>query len=347
MNLEARIKAFASLGAYLLQQEGDRSLEVVKEQAMAKNVFFTIENINKAIGEWARLLSEENIRQWLKPYNLEKQELNLLKPRVAIVMAGNIPLVGFHDFLSVLLSGKRVLVKLSSQDPYLLPFLSEKLLSFTAEKDRKILSDSISFTKDKLIDFDAIIATGSGNTSRYFDYYFGKYPHIIRHHRNGCAVLDGSQTEQELTALCEDMFTYFGLGCRSVSKLYLPDKYDIQHLLSVSENFSQKLITHSAYKNNYDYYKSILLINREKHLDTGGVLWKESIELASPLSMIYYEYYQDKASVEKTLFENKERIQCVVGNIKGACAFGTAQKPALWEYADELDVLHFLQKLTI
>ena len=256
-------------------------------------------------------------------------------------MAGNIPLVGFHDFISVLISGNKVLGKLSSNDKILLPFLTQKLIEIEPE-----FKEYIQFSDKKLENFDAVIATGSNNTSLYFEHYFGKYPNIIRKNRNSVAVLSGEESPTQLEALSKDIFTYFGLGCRNVSKLYLPKEYDFKPFFNAM--YSQKDIIHNdKYMNNYDYNKAVYLMGGVNLLDNEFMLLKEDTGFSSPISVVFYEYYNSLQEVEKYLAKNTEKIQCVVStsNIENAIPFGKTQSPELWDYADSIDTLEFLLNL--
>lgn len=332
MTLQERIKAFALLGdkvAHLNEAEIDE----LYFRATAHNNWFTRDAVAQALEGIAHMLKEDKLIKWTSPY-----ELDQLTPRtVAIIMAGNIPLVGFHDYLAVLLAGHSVKVKLSSQDPYLIQVLNDYLTDIEPG-----FEGSASFTKETLNGFDAVIATGSDNSSRYFEYYFGKYPNIIRKNRTSIAVLDGSESEDEIKALGEDIFQYYGLGCRNVSKLLLPKEYPVESLLEKLEPFKY-VLDHHKWSNNYDYNKSIFLVNGDKHFDTGFSLFKESDQLVSPISVIFYEFYEDSSSVDQFLQEHTDKLQCIVG--KKHIPFGKAQKPELWDYADNVDTLDFLQNI--
>jgi hypothetical protein len=254
-------------------------------------------------------------------------------------MAGNIPLVGFHDLLCVLISGHKILIKPSSKDTVLLTHLLEKLLEIEPRFANLVI------VADRLKDFDAVIATGSDNSARYFEYYFGKYPHIIRKNRTSCAVLSGFETESELTALGKDVFTFFGLGCRNVSKMFLPVGFDPRTLIRSWEPF-QTVMMHHKYHNNYDYQKSILIINRIPFIDSDFVLLQENTRFVSPISVVYYEYYDAWDSLLTRLQENDSKLQCIVGNLKNAnISIGQAQLPSLQDYADRIDVIKFLQTI--
>jgi hypothetical protein len=334
MTLDERIAAFEKLGKYLSAID-----EATKEQLIVKvgneNPWFTPESIELALKGVNTYLNPQHLKRWVAPYGLSPSSEKI----VAIVMAGNIPLVGFHDFLSVLISGHDVQIKLSSKDSVLLRFMMEKLIEIEPRFARKIQP------VERLKDFDAVIATGSDNSARYFHYYFGKYPHIIRKNRTSCAVLNGKETEEEFRSLAQDVFQYFGLGCRNVSKLFLPRNFSIPKLLDAWQPF-ENIIHHHKYNNNYDYQKSILLVNKMPHLDNGFVLLQENVRLVSPISVLFYEYYENEGDLALKLTENKDQIQCIVGKTTaGAVPFGQAQSPMLWDYADQVDTLKFLDFL--
>ena len=341
------IDAFVKLGKYLTDfcdkcysenTEVDSQLKEVVARAGHHNGWFTEDNILFSLQQWGDLLTEENLKEWLSKYTFNKDS----EPKtVGIVMAGNIPLVGFHDFLCVLLSGNKVLAKLSSNDKVLLPFLSKYLI-----QREPSLADKIEFIDGKMENFDAVIATGSNNTSRYFEYYFGNKPNIIRKNRNSVAVLTGNEAEEELKALGEDIFRYYGLGCRNVSKIYVPKDYDQQNnnLYYVR---SSKLIHQHKYANNYDYNKAVYLMSEFKILDNGFLVLKEDEALTSPISALFYSHYDDESSLRKELEALEEQIQCIVssGTIENKVNFGETQKPSLKDYADGIDTMEFLLKL--
>jgi len=333
MNLEERIKAFSQLGHFFLDEITDDFAEKLKD-AEIKNPWFTEENTKAAIGAWAKLLTSENLNAWLSPYHLTDS----LKPKnVLIIMAGNIPLVGFHDFLSVLISGNRAVIKLSSEDKTLLPFIIDKLIDIAPK-----FEDKIAFTTDvKDKQFDSVIATGSDMSAKYFDYYFKEATTIIRKNRKSVAILDGTESKQELQALAKDVFAYFGLGCRNVSKLFLPKDYDLDQLFEAFYPY-QDVMEHKKYANNYDYNKAIYLMGSHEIIENGFLLLKEDASLQSPLAMLYYEYYSDLEKVEDFISENKQQLQCVVS--KNDIPFGQTQQPKLWDYADGVDVIDFLRE---
>jgi len=260
---------------------------------------------------------------------------------VAIIMAGNIPLVGFHDFLSVLISGHAALVKLSSNDKQMLPLLAKYLEHINPE-----FKDRITFTEQKLENFDAVIATGSNNTSRYFDYYFGKHPNIIRKNRNSVAILTGKETKDELIALGDDIFQYFGLGCRSVSKLYVPKDYNFDAFFEAMYKHKD-IIYYDKYANNYDYNKAVYLMSLYKLKDNGFMILKEESSFGSPIATLFYEHYNDLVALKETLNEQSDAIQCIVNKTinNNYVDFGDTQNPQLWDYADGVDTIEFLIKL--
>jgi len=334
MNLQARIQAFTLLGEYLkteIQQESAEKLY----SAQVNNPWFTKENIDKSLSAWHKQLKVDILAAWLNPYKLE--EVDIAK-KVLIIMAGNIPLVGFHDFLTVLISGHKVVIKMSSTDNVLLKLLIEKLISITPE-----FKESIAFIDDvKNRKFDAVIATGNDNSAQYFEYYFKGAKKIIRKNRRSVAVLDGSESAMELQGLANDVFAYFGLGCRNVSKLFLPKGFDLDNLFKAFYPYYD-VVNHKKYGNNYDYNKAIFLMGSNNLIENGFLIMKEDKSLLSPVAMLYYEYYDDVETVEQFIEKNAEQLQCVVS--KKDIAFGNTQKPNLWDYADGVDTVEFLRNL--
>jgi len=336
--------AFVKLGDFLRKlcnTEGSKSEwhNTFNETiALAKhyNGWFTPENILYALKGWSELLTEENLSNWISNYNLEKNQ----PKTVAIIMAGNIPLVGFHDFLSVLITGNSVLGKLSSNDKTLLPLISKFLIEIEPS-----LRDRISFTEEKLEKFDAVIATGSNNTARYFEHYFGKGPHIIRKNRNSVAVLSGNETTKELTALGEDIFRYYGLGCRSVSKLFVPKNYDFETFFKALFEYNS-IMNSAKYANNYDYNKAVYLMSEFKLLENGFLILKEDKSYPSPIASLFYDSYDSLENLKKKINEDADKIQCVVASlgIANEISFGETQKPNLNDYADGVDTVDFLLK---
>lgn len=302
-------------------------------QAGVRNGWFTEENVRHALGSIAHMLREDVLREWLAGY--PELERTPQQPRnVGLVLAGNLPLVGFHDVLCVLVSGNRATVKYSAQDNVLLPDVLELLERLLPEVRQWVRT-----AEGKLGAVDAVIATGSNNTARYFAHYFKEVPHIIRRNRVGLAVLDGSETDAELAALGEDVFRYFGLGCRNVSKLYIPQDFDLDRLFGALYPW-KGIVDHNKYANNYDYNKAVWLLERVDLIENGFLLLKEDTALASPVASLFYERYADPAEVAKVLRERKDEIQCVVGH--GHLPFGTSQTPGPGDYADGVDTLRFL-----
>lgn len=345
LTIEKRIAAFVKLGG-LLKSYTESSLYEEKtpfgalarliEESNLYNPWFTPENVRNAVESLGNSLAEDKIQKWLQAYDLSSVKES---KRVGVVMAGNIPLVGFHDFLCILISGHQFLGKLSSDDQKLLPAIAEVLIEI--EPGFKV---QIEFTEDKLQNFDAIIATGSNNTARYFEYYFGKYPNIIRKNRNGVAVITGKETKEELTEMGKDLFLYFGMGCRSVSKVFVPKGYKFDSLFEALEDY-KFVADQFKYNNNYEYYKSIYLINTVPHLDNGFLLITEDPGYSSPPSVLFYEAYEDIAAVRNRLILEKDQIQCIVSNsseIENTIPLGQAQNPELWDYADGVDTMKFL-----
>jgi len=342
MQLQQRINAISKLGTVLStlnSDSGDPEVISLLQLAKANNGWFTADNVDFACRNWSEALSEKNIAQWISSYDPEKfNSTDGDVKTVAIVMAGNVPLVGLHDFLSVLLSGHKVLAKLSSNDKLLLPYLAKKLISIDPE-----FENLISFTEGKLENFDAVIATGSNNTARYFEHYFGKYPNIIRHNRNSVAILTGNENAQQLEALAHDIFRYFGLGCRNVSKIYLPKDYNFDTFFNAM--FTWKDVIHdNKYMNNYDYNKAVYLMSLMAVLDNEFLLLKEDIGFSSPISVVFHEHYTNKEELMQHLSEHQATIQCVVSEmgLPNEIPFGKAQTPNLWDYADGIDTIQFL-----
>jgi len=341
MQIQQRINAIVQLGEVLSEVHSENKnpeISQLYQLVHAHNGWFTKENIDFSCKNWSEALTQQNVEQWLSSYELEAPSH---KKTVAIVMAGNIPLVGFHDFISVLLSGHKVLAKLSSNDKLLLPYLVKRLCEIEPE-----FEGFISFSEERLTGFDAVIATGSNNTARYFDHYFGKYPNIIRRNRNSVAILDGTETEAQLMALANDIFRYYGLGCRNVSKVYLPKDYKFDPFFQAM--FSWKhVINEHKYINNYDYNKAVYLMSLLDILDNEFLLLKEDQGFSSPISVVFYEYYENMTDLKAKLRAAEDQIQCVVSHtgMPNEIPFGQAQTPHLWDYADGVDTMDFLQKL--
>jgi Acyl-CoA reductase (LuxC) len=346
--LQSEIKsAFIELGKFLGQFCSDSKDENVLNNDLFYNDFrdlialsqshngwYTPENVLYAIDSWSKALTETNLNKWLSSYSSDF----VFQKKIGIILAGNIPLVGFHDFLSVLITGNKVLVKTSSNDQKLLPFLANYLIAVSPK-----LKDKILFIEGKLEGYDAIIATGSNNTARYFEFYFKDKPSIIRKSRNSVAVLDGNETKEQIIALGEDIFKYFGLGCRSVSKLFVPKNYNFDLFFNGIFSY-QEVIKYEKYANNYDYNKAVFLMSNFQLLDNEFLTIKEDASHASPIASVFYEFYEDLNQLKIRLDADKDAIQCVVSNdlIENSVAFGQTQQPNLWDYADGIDTIQFL-----
>ncbi|MCB0429016.1 MAG: acyl-CoA reductase [Flavobacteriales bacterium] len=341
-SLIRRAEAFQALGEDLLSignssTEFAARFEQVSSDAYSYNKWFTVENNRQAAAALGHMLERSALVKWMATY-AKLDEARPMK-RIGLVMAGNVPMVGFHDLMCVMMAGHQAVVKFSGDDDRLLPMLVERLF-----EHEPALRGQYQRADGKLSDFDAVIATGGGNTSRYFEYYFGKYPHIIRRNRSSAAVLTGKETKAELEALSRDCMAYFGLGCRNVTKLWIPEGYNLQPFCQVMEAFGAYL-QHDKYRNNYDYNKSLLLLNKVPHMDNGVVLMKEDKALGAPVTVLHLEHYRALHDVENRLMDEAAMLQCVVssgGQFPGSIPFGTTQSPALWDYADQVDTMEFL-----
>ncbi len=337
LNTTQIINTFSALGNYLLNP--DEQLTAIIDTEHQHNPWFTPANVNKAIAAIGQSLNTTDLTAWLNKYDLT----NTSNKKIGLILAGNIPLVGFHDVLCVFISGNFAMIKASAQDSRLIRHILLKLTEI-----EPAYANKYSFV-DKLEGFDAVIATGSNNTSRYFEYYFSKVPHIIRKNRNSLAVLTGTETEEQLYQLGHDIFDYFGLGCRNVSKLLVPKDYDFVPFFEAIQPY-HPIISHNKYNNNYDYNKSIYLVNMLKHLDNGFLLVKEDSNWVSPLAVLYFEYYDDINRAQEIINAESDRLQCVVSDKKLATntqvvPFGMSQQPTLWDYADGIDTMDFLSNL--
>lgn len=350
MTLETKKSVFVELGKFLSQfSEGASArksdvlyndiffddFEKLIHLSQSHNGWYTPEQVYFAIKSWADALTDENITKWISKYDFSA---NQKEKTVALILAGNIPLVGFHDFLSVLITGNKALVKTSSNDQHLLPFLAKYLIAVDEN-----LKDKITFVEGKLENFDTVIATGSNNTARYFEYYFKDKPSIIRKNRNSAAVLNGKETKEDLEALGEDIFRYFGLGCRNVSKLFVPKDYSFENFFQAVFKY-QDVIHYEKYANNYDYNKAVFLMSNFKLTDNGFLTLKEDSSYASPISSVFFEYYENLEDLKSRLKAEEEQIQCIVSNnlIENSVSFGQTQNPQLWDYADNVDTITFL-----
>jgi hypothetical protein len=341
MTLEKRIILFSTLGSSLESLLKTESFQEILQSAKNSNPWFTIDNLNNSIKSicqnyLVKNKLEELITQYPEAYFYPEKSKN-----VGLIAAGNIPLVGFQDFLHILLSGHKVLYKPSSQDEILILFIISKLKEINPEIEGFIE------IVDKLNNADAYIATGSGNSARYFEYYFSKKPHIIRKNRTSVGILDGNENKIQLANLGNDIFDYFGLGCRNVSKLFVPIAYNFQ-LFFESIEYWNTIRMHSKYNNNYDYMKSIYLVNRQPHLDNGFLLLKEDRSLSSPISVLFYEEYESTDDLKSKLNAISENTQVIVNEnlkLENSLNFGASQKPGLCDYADNIDVMEFLSKI--
>lgn len=335
MNLSERIISFIQLGKKLRNLSQDEKFNIAR-QAHILNNWFVEDNVIYALDAIAGELTEEKIISWVSNYDFSKTQ----PKKVAIIMAGNIPFVGFHDLLCVLLAGHEAIVKPSSQDTFLIKLIAKYLTEIDAEWQGKI-----TITTEVIKNFQAVIATGSNNSALYFEYYFRKNPHIIRRNRTSVAIITGNETTEELVRFGEDVFRYYGLGCRNVSKVFVPEGYDFTKML---DNFLpwEKVMDNHKYKNNYDYNKSIYLVNRIAHLDTGYMLLTENQQLISPISVLFCQYYENQTDLAETILSLQSDLQCIVAtDYPDSQPFGKAQQPKLNDYADGIDTMKFLQGL--
>jgi hypothetical protein len=332
MNLQYRIDLLARLGEYILS--GSPEWLTAKEKAGYENGWFIPEFTDLATQNIARSFLQKNILEnWAKKYELTHVTKN---PKiVGIVMAGNIPLVGFHDFLCVFISGHKAVIKPSSKDQVLIKHLVEKLVEWD-----EAVKPMIEFS-EMLKGCNAYIATGSNNSSRYFDYYFGRYPHVIRRNRTSVAVLTGEETNEELEKLADDVYLYFGLGCRNVTKIYVPKEYDFVPLLEAFKKYNY-LADHHKYKNNFDYNLALHLLNKKYYMTNGSILLVEDAAIFSPISQLNYEFYNTQSELTGKL-PAKQDVQCITG--KSFNRFGEGQCPAISNYADGADTMKFLSGL--
>ncbi|WP_207422226.1 acyl-CoA reductase [Desertivirga brevis] len=337
MTLQQRKRALKSLGEYLLSP--DKNLNQIIHSAHFSNGWFAPSETERAVRAWGTALNEEDLQFWLGDDETSSSESR----KVGLVLAGNIPLVGFHDIITVLAAGHVAMIKLSSQDKVLIPHVLQKLIDLEPGFQKQIEY------VDRLENFDAVIATGSNNTARYFEYYFKMVPNIIRKNRNSVAILCGTESSDDLSKLGEDIFNYYGLGCRNVSKLFVPESYNFDQFFEAIEPFKTVGDNHK-YNNNYDYNKSVFLVNLYEHLDNGFLLLKEDTNIASPLGVLFFQRYKDLGEVTGSLNAMAQDIQVVVSgqqlNLQiPSVGFGKSQSPNLWDYADGVNTLDFLRKL--
>lgn len=349
MQLKKKINAFVELGKLLsvLSDKNTKSFKSSIEQQLIEqinyahlyNPWFTKENMRHALSSLGKMLNADTLNNWIDSYRIDDAKT---PKNIGVIMAGNIPLVGFHDFLCVLLSGNKITAKLSSNDRFLLPIIANFLIDYDSD-----FKDLLDITEKTVKNADAYIATGSDNSARYFEYYFGKYPHIIRKNRNSIAIIKGDETTTDFDKLADDVFLYFGLGCRNVTKLFIKKDFEFAKLFNAFEKY-RNLINHHKYANNYEYFKAVFLVNKEAHLDNGFLLLRESTENASPVAVMHYEYYENKETLKTLITANSESFQCIVGSSSfsdNAIGFGETQQPKINDYADNIDTMKFLLSL--
>jgi hypothetical protein len=332
MNLQQRIDLLVRLGNYMLSDDGE--WQEAKEKASMENSWFIPQFVDLSVNNIARsFLSKSELDSWTIQYKLPPENKN--PGIIGIVMAGNIPLVGFHDLLAVFISGHKALIKPSSKDETLVKHLAKKLIEWDPETD-----NHIKFS-ERLKNCEAYIATGSNNSSRYFEYYFGKYPHIIRRNRTSVAILTAKENNEDLEGLADDVYQYFGLGCRNVTKIYVPPCYDFVPLLEAFKKYNH-LADHSKYRNNYDYHLAIHILNNRFYMSNSSIMLVEDVSIFSPISQLNFEYYEDNEQLISSL-KVRTDLQSIIG--KGFLDFGKAQSPGLTDYADGVDTLKFLKSL--
>ena len=345
MNLNNRITLFVKLGRFFSDYINNNleSLERNKfdkaiNESILHNSIFSKKNILKSLLSWSNVLTKKSIHNFLSNYliKIKKRE-----KKIAIIMAGNIPLVGFHDFFCVIISGNFAIIKLSSKDSHLFKFI----LSFLV-KENPDFSTKFDVVENKLQIFDAVIATGNNISANQFELYFKKYPKIIRKNRHSIAILNGNETKKEIELLANDIFYYYGLGCRNVSKIFIPNNYNLD-ILFKSFVLWNEVINKNSYSNNYNYYRAIYLLNKEVFFDNGFVLLKESEKIGSPVGTIYFEYYKSENQIKEMIKKNNQKIQCIVSNnnYPKTIKFGETQMPNLNDFADDIDTFNFLLKL--
>ena len=345
MNLNNRITLFVKLGRFFSDYINNNleSLEKNKfdkaiNESILHNSFFSKKNILKSLLSWSNVLTKKSIDNFLSNYMIK---IKKREKKIAIVMAGNIPLVGFHDFFCVILSGNFAVIKLSSKDSHLFKFILRFLVNENPD-----FSTKFDVVENKLQIFDAVIATGNNISANQFELYFKKYPKIIRRNRHSIAILNGNETKKEIELLANDIFYYYGLGCRNVSKIFIPNNYNLD-ILFKSFVLWNEVINKNSYANNYNYYRAIYLLNKEVFFDNGFVLLKESEKIGSPVGTIYFEYYKSENQIKEMIKKNNEKIQCIVSNnnYRKTIKFGETQMPNLNDFADDIDTFNFLLKL--
>ncbi|MDR6561868.1 MULTISPECIES: acyl-CoA reductase [unclassified Arcicella] len=338
MDLQARIETFVSLGNFLRDEENQSIIEEWADRASHQNNWFTPQNTKNAIKSITDFyLDRDTLERWVGLYEIPDRP-PIIKS-IGVIMAGNIPAVGFHDLLTVVIAGHDCVAKVSSQDSVLMLALIEKLLEISPTLGIRI--------SERMNEVDALIATGSDNSARYFEYYFRNKAHIIRQNRSSVAILNGSETEDDFFALGKDITDYYGLGCRNISKFYVPEDYDFVNFYDTIEPLGD-VFYHNKYKNNYDYNKSIYLVNQVHHYDNGFLILTKNESLVSPISVIFYETYENEEDLKQKIADKTDKIQCIVSKeawFEGSIPFGETQMPKLWDYADGVDTMLFLLSL--
>jgi len=339
MNLHNRINALVFLGDYIRENIYSNEFQTIIEQAYVRNNWFTKEFTELSLSHICNhYLNREKLEKWINRYDFSSLKR---QKTIGLTLAGNIPMVGFHDVICSFISNHKSMIKTSHKDSILLPFLMKKL------SDEFPASQQYFNFCEQLRNFEAIIATGSNTSAAYFNYYFGKYPNIIRKNRNSIGILTGKETEEQLVLLSNDIFTYFGLGCRNISKLFVPSNYHFDYFFNAIQSY-QYFDNHFRYSNNYYYYKSIYLLNQYQIHDNDFILLKEDEGLNSPISVLFYQYYTDKDNLKLLIDNHQDEIQIIVSedkNIKNSIDFGKTQFPELWDYADGIDTIQFLLNL--
>ena len=342
-----RIKAFEKLGILFSNKFTENSskeseywtseLDKAIDLAYKYNTWFTEDSVKKALNEWSKQLNYNSLKNWTDQYKIEDKS----EKKIAIIMAGNLPLVGFHDLLCGLIMNFHCIVKLSSDDKILIPFIVEYLDSIVPG-----IKNQVKFTTNPIKNFNGVIATGNNNSFKYFEYYFGNYPNLLRKTRHSIAILDGKETEMDLKKLGNDIFTYFGMGCRSVSKLLVPKGYDFDLLFNALFDFKE-IINHNKYVNNYDYNKAVYLMSEQKFIENGFIILKEDEKLGSPIGCLFFEYYENPKDLNAYISDIKDSLQCVVSNLNilNSTSFGSSQSPKIDDYADNTNTLDFLLKI--
>lgn len=345
--IDQRIEAFHKLGELFYDISSKKENSKYKKwitvfnkkinEAYQYNKWFTTENCLLSFKNWSKELTTLKLSKWLNNYELK----NCSKKTIVIIMAGNIPLVGFHDFICAKILNYKCLIKMSSDDKILLPIVID-FLDFILPGFKK----NIEFTNKPLKKFDGVIATGSNSSFKYFEYYFKKYPKILRKTRHSIAVLDGNESKENLIDLGNDIFNYFGMGCRSVSKIFVPKNYNFDLLFESLFEFKE-VIKNNRYANNYDYNKAIYLMGEKKITENGFLILKKDKNLGSPIACLFYDTYNSIKEIEKYIDNNSEYLQCIVSNFKlsNSIPLGSSQKPKIYDYADKIDTLNFLLKM--